>query len=146
MANAPQPRQARADEAPAIARLIDAAYQPYRDARIALPDVSGGVPDAIAANQFWVLEDKNLLGFLMLTLTPPQAHLMNVAVAPTARGRGIGGQLIRFAIAQATAAGCAEIALATHAEMPENVTLYERYGWQICAREDVRIRMLRKLT
>nr|WP_280637786.1 GNAT family N-acetyltransferase [Shimia sp. R9_1] len=111
-----------------------------------MPDVSGGVPDAIAANQFWVLEDKNLLGFLMLTLTPPQAHLMNVAVAPTARGRGIGGQLIRFAIAQATAAGCAEIALATHAEMPENVTLYERYGWQICAREDVRIRMLRKLT
>ncbi|WP_422049153.1 GNAT family N-acetyltransferase [Shimia sp.] len=145
MANAPQPRQARADEAHAIARLIDAAYQPYRDAGIALPYVSGGVADAIAANQVWVLEDEDLLGVLMLTLTPPQAHLMNVAVAPKARGRGIGGQLIRFAIVQATEAGCGEIALATHAEMPENVTLYERYGWQISARDNVRIRMLRKL-
>ncbi|MBO9395664.1 GNAT family N-acetyltransferase [Shimia sp. R9_2] len=145
MANAPQPRQAWADEAPAIARLIDAAYQPYRDAGIALPDVSGGVADAIAANQVWVLEDEDLLGVLMLTLSPPQAHLMNVAVAPKARGRGIGGQLILFAITQATEAGCAEIALATHAQMPENVTLYDRYGWQISSRDDVRIRMLRAL-
>nr|WP_280637982.1 GNAT family N-acetyltransferase [Shimia sp. R9_2] len=110
-----------------------------------MPDVSGGVADAIAANQVWVLEDEDLLGVLMLTLSPPQAHLMNVAVAPKARGRGIGGQLILFAITQATEAGCAEIALATHAQMPENVTLYDRYGWQISSRDDVRIRMLRAL-
>jgi len=49
VADAALPRLARAEEAPAIARLIDAAYHPYRDQGITLPDVSGGVSDSIAA-------------------------------------------------------------------------------------------------
>ena len=115
MADAALPRLARAEEAPAITRLIDAAYRPSSDQGIALPDVSGGVSDSIAAGQVWVMDD--LSGVLMLTTATPTAHLMNVAVSPDARGRGIGGQLIRWALELTQAAGCTEIALATRVMM-----------------------------
>ena len=143
MADATQPRLARAEEASAITRLIDAAYQPYRDQGITLPDVSGGVFESIAEGHVWVMED--LSGVLMLTTTPPTAHLMNVAVSPDARGRGVGGQLIRHALALASSAGCTEIALATHAEMPDNVALYAHLGWQETERNERRVLMVRPL-
>ncbi|NKW91300.1 GNAT family N-acetyltransferase [Rhodobacteraceae bacterium R_SAG9] len=144
MASASQPRQARAEEAPAIARLIDTAYQPYRDQGITLPDVSGGVSDSIAAGQVWVTDD--LSGVLMLTTKLPTAHLMNVAVSPDARGRGIGGQLIRWALELAREAGCAEIALATHVDMPDNVALYAHLGWRETERDESRVMMVRSLS
>lgn len=143
MADASQPRLARADEAPAITQLIDAAYQPYRDQNITLPDVSGGVLDAIEDGQVWVTDD--LSGVLMLTTTPPTAHLLNVAVASQARGRGLGGVLIRFALQQAQADGCKSIALATHVDMPDNVALYAHLGWQEIKRDEARVVMLRSL-
>ncbi|SMP17389.1 GNAT family N-acetyltransferase [Shimia sagamensis] len=143
MADASQPRLARADEAPAIARLIDAAYQPYRDLNIALPDVSGGVTDAIEHRQVWVMD--NLSGVLMLSTTPPTAHLMNVAVASQARGRGLGGVLIRFALKQAQDAECQDIALATHVDMPDNVALYAHLGWHETERDETRVMMVRPL-
>ncbi len=143
MANASQPRLARAGEAPAIVRLIDAAYQTYRDQNMALPDVSGGVGEAIKDGQVWVMDD--LSGALMLSTTPPTAHLMNVAVASQARGRGLGGLLIRFALKLAQDAGCENIALATHVDMPDNVALYSHLGWQETERDERRVRMLRPL-
>ncbi|WP_299425045.1 GNAT family N-acetyltransferase [uncultured Shimia sp.] len=143
MADATQPRLARAEEAPAITRLIDAAYQPYRDQNIALPDVSGGVADAIGNGQVWVMDD--LTGVLMISTTPPTAHLMNVAVAAQARGRGLGGVLIRFALKLAQNAGCENIALATHVDMPDNIALYTHLGWQETERDESRLRMLRPL-
>lgn len=143
MADAAQPRLARAEEAPAIARLIDAAYQPYRDQALTLPDVSGGVSDSIAAGQVWVMDD--LSGVLMLATEIPTAHLMNVAVAPDARGRGIGGQLIRWALELAQEAGCTEIALATHVDMPDNVALYVHLGWRETERDETRVMMVRPL-
>lgn len=143
MADAALPRPARAEEAAAIARLIDAAYLPYRDQGIALPDVSGGVSDSIAVGQVWVTDD--LSGVLMLATEIPTAHLMNVAVSPDARGRGIGGQLIRWALELALEAGCTEIALATHVDMPDNVALYTRLGWRETERDETRVMMVRSL-
>ncbi|MCP4207977.1 MAG: GNAT family N-acetyltransferase [Shimia sp.] len=143
MANTAQSRLAGAAEAPAISRLIDAAYQPYRDQGITLPDVSGGVSDSIADGQVWVMDDHS--GVLMLSTDPPTAHLMNVAVSPEARGRGIGGQLIRLALKLAQEAGCTEIALATHVDMPENVALYAHLGWREIERDETRVMMMRPL-
>lgn len=143
MANTAQSRLAGAAEAPAISRLIDAAYQPYRDQGITLPDVSEGVSDSIADGQVWVMDDHS--GVLMLSTDPPTAYLMNVAVSPEARGRGIGGQLIRLALKLAQEAGCTEIALATHVDMPENVALYAHLGWREIERDETRVMMMRPL-
>ncbi|GAA6180306.1 hypothetical protein NBRC116594_17440 [Shimia sp. NS0008-38b] len=145
MAEAAQPRLAQAGEASAIARLIDAAYQPYRDQGVALPDVSGGVDEAIADGQVWVIEKTSLQGVLMLSTAPPIAHLTNVAVAQSTRGQGLGGALIQWALQLSTSAGCSEISLATHVEMPGNIALYAHLGWRETERDDRRVMMVRAL-
>lgn len=127
-----------------MAGLIDAAYQPYRDRGIALPDVSGGLAEAIAAGQVWVIGEAPL-GVLMMTTTPPDAHLMNIAVSAAAKGQGVGGRLIRFALDNARAVGCSRMALATHKDIPENVALYEHLGWQVTVREGMKVLMSREL-
>lgn len=130
-----------------MAGLIDAAYQPYRDRGVTLPDVSGGMAEAIAAGHVWVAAEagQGISGVLMMTLSPPKAHLMNIAVAPTAKGQGVGGRLIRFALDQARQAGCAEIALATHRDIPENIALYEHLGWQVMSKDGAKVMMSRRI-
>ncbi|WP_270732059.1 GNAT family N-acetyltransferase [Shimia sp. Alg240-R146] len=139
------PRLAHAYEAEAIARLIDAAYQPYRDQGVVLPDVSGGIDRAIAAGQIWVTGRAEVQGVLMVALAPPKAHLMNVAVSPDARGKGLGGKLIGHAVALAQEAGCSEIALATHVDLAGNIALYHHLGWQETGRDGNRVMMTRAL-
>ncbi len=139
------PRLANTDEAEVLARLIDNAYQPYRDRGVALPDVSGGVADFIAAGEVWVMGAAPPLGVLMLRLTMPDAHLMNVAVAPKGQGQGIGGALIRHAVRLAHDAGCTGIALATHEDLRENIALYQHLGWSETGREGARVLMRRSL-
>ncbi|MGR3635776.1 MAG: GNAT family N-acetyltransferase [Shimia sp.] len=139
------PRLAHAYEAEAIARLIDAAYQPYRDQGVVLPDVSGGIDRAIAAGQIWVTGRAEVQGVLMLALAPPKAHLMNVAVSPDARGKGLGGKLIGHAVALAKEVGCEEIALAAHVDLTENIALYQHLGWEEAGRDGNRVMMKRRL-
>ena len=94
--------------------------------------------------QLWVI-GKVPLGVLIMTTTPPDAHLMNIAVSDAAKGQGIGGRLIRFALDHARAAGCSRMALATHKDIPENVALYEHLGWQVTACEGMKVLMSRDL-
>lgn len=57
------------------------------------------------------------------------AYLALLAVDPDAQGRGVGGAMIRDAIALARSMRGSAIALDT--ENPTNVTLYERYGFAL---------------
>lgn len=125
--------------------LIDAAYQAYRDQGVALPDVSSGVNEAISAGQVWVIGDGDLSGVLMLSTDGDDAHLINVAVAPTTRGQGQGSILIRHAIELARAAGCQRVVLATHCDLVDSISLYQHLGWIIFNREGQRVRMVRGL-
>ncbi|MDP2517429.1 GNAT family N-acetyltransferase [Shimia thalassica] len=137
-------RRGSAQDVSAMAAVINAAYRPFVEAGLDLPDVSAGLSEDIAAAHVWVAEDASgLLGVLVVSTRPPTAHLMNVAVAPIARGRGIGGALIRHAIDLARSSACRNIVLATHTGMPENVALYEKFGWQIKGQDGLRIRMSR---
>ena len=60
----------------------------------------------------------------------------NVAVAPTAQGRGIGRRLLAFAEQKATGAGCFEIRLLTNGAFQANVQLYQRLGYALDREED----------
>ncbi len=137
-------RRAQDSDAGALTQLIDAAYQPYRDAGVALPDVSGGIAEAISAGEVWVI-GAPVQGVLMIRLTPPNAHLMNVAVATSAKGQGIGGVLIRHGVALAQEAGCTAVDLATHRDLADNIALYTHLGWQECGRDGMRVMMTRAL-
>lgn len=139
-------RRAVPEEAAALCNLVHAAYQPYRDRGVELPDVTDGLADEIEAGRVWVAAGaEGVLGYLNLTVTPPKAHLMNVAVAPNAKGKGVGGALIRHAIDLSADAGCTSLDLATHRDLVENIALYEHLGWIISDQDEWRVFLSRTL-
>ena len=119
-----------ADQA-AIEAIIDAAYSPYiarmgRKPGPMLDDYAAQIASGCAH----VLEvDGEIAGVIVLLPKPGSLLLDNVAVAPSWRGRGYGGVLLRFAEASARKAGLPAITLYTHVTMVENIELYLRVGY-----------------
>jgi ribosomal protein S18 acetylase RimI-like enzyme len=58
-----------------------------------------------------------------------EAELEDVFVVRKARRRGVGQQLVAFAIARATAKGCRSLGLSTNERNAEAVSLYQRLGF-----------------
>ncbi|WP_198370624.1 GNAT family N-acetyltransferase [Roseomonas rosulenta] len=120
------PRPARPDEAPALRDLVRAAYAKYvprlgREPAPMLDDYAA----RIAAGQAWVLEEGGaLVGALVLEDEPGALMLYNIAVAPTAQGRGVGKRLIAFTEAEARRRGYTLLRLFTNEKMVENVAMY----------------------
>ena len=74
----------------------------------------------------------------------PEAGSMkiaNVAVHPNFQGNGLGRGLMDFADQEAIRQGYAEMALATHVLLSENVSLYEYLGWTETGRDESRVYM-----
>lgn len=71
-----------------------------------------------------------------IELIPAPDHLLveNVAVAPTAQGRGLGTQLMDVAERVARDLGLRELRLYTNAKFAENIALYEKLGYAISER------------
>ena len=123
-------RPAGATDVDAIQTIAEAAYEGY------VPRV-GGRPapmdadydDAVGRGNVWVATDA---GFVvgLLVIIPHSDHLLleNIAVTPTAQGRGIGSQLLAFAEDSARGRGLDEIRLYTHETMIENLSYYARHG------------------
>ena len=126
-------RPARPEDADAIAQIVADAYRSYV-ARLGKPP--GPMLDdyarRVADGQAWVLEeDGTLAGALVLEDTGGGALLIdNVAVAPSAQGKGLGRALIAFAEAEARRRGCREVRLYTNVLMTENLALYGRLGFR----------------
>lgn len=140
-------RPAVAADVDALRLVIDSAYEDYRRQGIALPPVSDGLAEDIRDNHVLVAaDDTSILGVLIVAIHEDYAHLMNVAVDPKATGRGVGKSLIQVADDIALAAGKTELRLATHRQMPENVSLYRYLGWVMDGSEEDRIYMKRILS
>ncbi len=72
--------------------------------------------------------------------------LANLAVHPDHGGQGgIGRRLIATCEAAARDLGAGEVRLNTHVDMPENVALYTRLGWQEVARRGTTVMMVKPL-
>ncbi len=126
-------RPARPEDAPAVRQLVQDAYGHYV-ARMGKPP--GPMLDdydrRIADGQAWVLEDEGrLAGVLVLEDVSGGALLLdNVAVAPSAQGKGYGRALVAFAEVEARRRGHGEVRLYTHVLMTENQALYGRLGFR----------------
>ena len=68
-------------------------------------------------------------GLLVLIPEADAMLLDNVAVHPSAQGRGLGRQMMMFAEQAARDAGYKAIRLYTNAMMTENIALYARVGY-----------------
>jgi GNAT superfamily N-acetyltransferase len=81
-------------------------------------------------DEVWVVDDEGEI-VRFLVLVPRGDHLLldNVAVEPSAQGRGIGAELLALAEERARAWELPEIRLFTHVVMVENQARYERLGY-----------------
>ncbi len=115
-----------------LAAIIDEAYALY------IPRI-GGKPgpmledyaDLAAKGLAHVWDEGGaILGLVVLIDGDGYLLLDNIAVAPEAQGKGIGGRLMAFVEAEALRRGFAELRLYTNEKMTENLTLYPKLGFE----------------
>jgi GNAT superfamily N-acetyltransferase len=70
-----------------------------------------------------------VIGAIVLKVTDEGFYVDNVAVRPSAKGKGIGRLLLELAETEARRQGCESIYLAAHELMTENRALYSRIGY-----------------
>jgi GNAT superfamily N-acetyltransferase len=80
----------------------------------------------IAQSRVHVLDDGDVVGVLVLLPEPVVMLLDNVAIDPSAQGKGYGRQLLAFAEGEALRAGFARVRLYTQLIMTRNISLYSR--------------------
>lgn len=125
-------RPAVATDLAAVQAIAEAAYRPYvaRNGLEPAP-LHEDYAARIAAGQLWVLEQDSAQvgGFLVLVTAANHLLLDNVAVAPSAQGKGYGRALLRFAECHAARAALPAIRLYTQEAMVENIAIYARHGY-----------------
>lgn len=70
-------------------------------------------------------------GFATLKPAGSDRRLELIGVAPTARGQGIGAQLLRAVVSSAAAAGAAQVTVVTQGRNTSAVRMYERAGFRL---------------
>jgi GNAT superfamily N-acetyltransferase len=126
----PATRLAAPSDLSQVENVVRAAYSGYiprigREPGPMLDDYAS----LIDGGQVHVLEDGEIVGVLVLVPEPDTMLLDNVAIAPSAQGRGYGRVLLDFAEQEARRQGYGAIRLYTNALMAENLTLYPRLGY-----------------
>src|SRR5215472_4912929 len=121
--------RATADDLPAIRAVIDAAYARYLTRMDKPPaPVFRDYGPSVQGGTTWVTGSPITA---VLTLCPRDDHLYveNIAVDPSAQGRGLGRALMEFAEQEAACRGLTRMALVTHEAMTENQAIYARLGY-----------------
>lgn len=122
-------RRATAADLPAIKALIDAAYARYLTRMDKPPGpMLRDYRPSVEAGTTWVTGSPITA---VLTLYRVHNHLLieNIAVHPSAQGRGLGRALMNFAEQEAARRGLTRITLYTHEVMTENQVIYARLGY-----------------
>lgn len=126
-----------------------AAYAPYKERMQGqhLPPLEVDYAREIAEYPCWVVENEGkIAGGLIMVFEAEVASIANIAVHPNYQGQGLGGQLMAFAEGEARRRGYNEMVLATHVLLTENVRFYEKLGWSVYARDEVRVQMRKVLS
>ena len=122
-------RRATPGDLPAIRALIDAAYARYLSRMDKPPaPMSRDYGPSVEAGMTWVTGCPLTA---VLTLDPRDDHMYveNIAVDPSAQGRGLGRALMEFAEQEAARRRLNRMALVTHEAMTENQAIYARLGY-----------------
>ena len=125
----PRLRRATPDDLPAIRALIDAAYARYLSRMDKPPaPMFRDYGPSVEAGTTWVTGSPLTA---VLTLYPRDDHMYveNIAVDPSAQGRGLGRALMEFAEQEAARRKLNRMALVTHEVMTENQAIYARLGY-----------------
>jgi ribosomal-protein-alanine N-acetyltransferase len=74
-------------------------------------------------------EGEGVLGYAVCWTVADESHLLNIAVRPDARGRGVGTELLRECILRSARAGVDRIHLEVRAGNGPAIRMYEREGF-----------------
>lgn len=134
--NSPQPvscriRLATSDDVAAIESIVKDAYLPYVARIGATPGpMLDDYPARVAQGAAYVLDCPGGIQGVIVLLPELSCMLLdNIAVCPSAQGRGYGRQMLQWAEDRARRLGLASIRLYTQEMMTENIAIYRRYGY-----------------
>lgn len=131
-------RRATLADIPAIEALKDAAYRP-NESIIGVPSLPriADYRQVLAEHEIWLIEGAaGLDGVLVIAIELQKFTVWSVAVAPGAAGRGLGGELMRFAEERAAALGFDAVHLYTSAKLTQRIAWYERLGYRFSHHEE----------
>jgi len=143
-----QIRKTVPDDSDSLKNCMASAYAEYEERMggVRLPPMDVDYLFEIKNYPSWVVESEgSILGGLIMVFENDQASIANIAVAPGFQGQGIGGALMKFAESKAKENGFAELQLATHALLNENISLYQHLGWKETGRDESRIFMTKMI-
>jgi ribosomal protein S18 acetylase RimI-like enzyme len=124
-------RPATREDTANVTALVNAAYRHYIERIGIVPRPMTDDYAEVIKNYHVTLAESSqiVVGVIALTVTDEGFLIDNVAVHPSARGKGLGKALLAFAEAEARRAGFDSIYLYTHEKMTENIALYSKIGY-----------------
>jgi ribosomal-protein-alanine N-acetyltransferase len=79
-----------------------------------------------------VLEQaRKLAGYSIMSVAAGEAHLLNICIAESLRGQGIGGELLHYMIGHARDAGAERLYLEVRPSNTNAIRLYRRSGFEV---------------
>jgi len=135
---APEPRArlAARSDAPAIAAILRQAFAEYRplytpQAFAATTPTAAQIAARWDEGPVWVVAVAGqVAGTVAAVPIGSGLYVRSMAVLPEARGRGLGGLLLRQAEQHAVEQGLSRLLLSTTPFLHQAIRLYERYGFQ----------------
>jgi ribosomal protein S18 acetylase RimI-like enzyme len=123
------PRQATPSDLDHVRAVVDAAYDKYlaRMDRPPAPLIHDYTTD-IEARTRWVIGNP-IVGLISVRRDLDSLLIENVAVHPSAQGRGIGRKLMALAEDEARRRVLLRLTLYTNEAMTDNISLYEHLGY-----------------
>jgi GNAT superfamily N-acetyltransferase len=128
------PRLAETADLVAIQHINAAAYAKYEDRMHQLPaPVTHDYTPEVSVGAVWLIGEP-AVGVIVLIPADDSLLIENIAVLPSAQGRGLGRHLMQFAERRAADLGCARLTLYTNEVMVENLAIYAKLGYRETAR------------
>ena len=87
-----------------------------------------------AAYYLLALDDGEVIGYVGVWLLSDEGHITNVAVAPAARGRGVGAALLAALMEIARGRGVRSMTLEVRPSNEAALALYKRFGFRSVGR------------
>lgn len=121
-------------------RLEDRDVEPILAIQAACPEIAQWTAwdyDRVARGEMagWVSEvESGIAGFLVARRIVNEIEILNFAVSPNARGRGVGAMLLQEALAWGTEFGAVQAILEVRASNAVALRFYERRNFQIVGR------------
>ncbi|WP_224753239.1 GNAT family N-acetyltransferase [Paenibacillus terricola] len=130
-------REAVIDEWPIVHRIMREAFEEYRGV---LHPPSGALREELEdtirklsprGGAVLAIAEGEAIGSAQYRVEDDYVYIGRISVVASARGRGIGKQLVRFLEKLAAGRGLSEVRLEVRLSLPANIQFYERLGYRV---------------